>query len=135
MKEETLLTERERKFCLNYLRTANGAESARAAGYSEKSARQTATNLLTKPYIREFLEERRAEEDEELIASSREILRKLTAIMRNDYALNKDRIRAAELLAKFRGFVTDKIEVTQKEQKSNVVIYLPAIEEDPEDEE
>lgn len=118
-----------------YLKTANGAESARAAGYSEKSARQTATNLLTKPYIREFLEERRAEEDEELIANSREILRRLTSIMRNDRALNKDRIRAAELLAKFRGFVTDKIEVTQNEQKSNVVIYLPAIEEDPEDEE
>ena len=129
------MTERERKFCLNYLRTANGAEAARAAGFADGSARQTAARLLTKDYIRNFIEERRAEEDEELIADSREILRKLTAIMRNDHALNKDRIRAAELLAKFRGFVTDKIEVTQKEQKSNVVIYLPAIEEDPEDEE
>ena len=45
------LTRKEDQFCYEYVYLRNGAEAARRAGYSEKSARQIASRLLTKDYI------------------------------------------------------------------------------------
>jgi phage terminase small subunit len=46
-----VLTEKEAMFCEHYVEVLNAAEAARRAGYSEKNARQTGYELLTKPYI------------------------------------------------------------------------------------
>jgi len=51
------LTEKEKSFCKHYIFEWNGADSARRAGYSEKSARQIACELLTKPYIQAYIKE------------------------------------------------------------------------------
>jgi len=49
---------KEKTFIENYIRTWNGAWSAREAGYSAKNARQTAHELITKPYIQAFIDGR-----------------------------------------------------------------------------
>ena len=130
------MTDRERKFCLEYLKTGNGSQAARSAGYAAGSARQTANRLLTKEYISDFIEERRAEDDASMIADGREIKRHLTSTMRDKEAKNRDRLRAAELLAKLEGLFEERIAVQQVEPaKPRVVVYLPEIERDDEDEE
>lgn len=46
------LNERQKEFCRQYLKTMfNGTQAAILAGYSEKTARQMASELLTKPAI------------------------------------------------------------------------------------
>jgi phage terminase small subunit len=45
------LTPRQQLFVAEYLIDGNGARAARSAGYSEKTARQIATENLSKPYI------------------------------------------------------------------------------------
>lgn len=45
------LTPRQQLFVSEYLIDGNGARAARSAGYSEKTARQIATENLSKPYI------------------------------------------------------------------------------------
>jgi phage terminase small subunit len=45
------LTDKEELFCQYYAREANGAKAARQAGYDTPHDRQTAYELLTKPYI------------------------------------------------------------------------------------
>jgi len=50
------LTEKERLFCHQYIIDWNGARSARAAGYSEDSAKQIAYENLTKPYLKQYIE-------------------------------------------------------------------------------
>jgi len=47
------LTGKEKMFCKEYINDFNGARSARDAGYSEESAKEIATKLLTKVHIRE----------------------------------------------------------------------------------
>ena len=47
------LTLKEEKFCLEYVKNGNGAKAATLAGYAEKSARVTASKLLTKANIQE----------------------------------------------------------------------------------
>lgn len=45
------MTTKELSFVENYLCTFNAADAAKAAGYSERSARQIGYENLTKPYI------------------------------------------------------------------------------------
>ena len=59
--EAPKLTRRQQVFINEYLSCFNGAEAARRAGYSEKSARQTASDLLSNPDISEHIQARLAE--------------------------------------------------------------------------
>ena len=60
-KTEKTLTGKEEAFCRNYVITWNGTQSAKDAGYSKKTARQTASENLSKPYIRARIKELMAE--------------------------------------------------------------------------
>ena len=51
------LTERQHAFVLEYVRLGNAAEAARRVGYAPKSARSTASRLLTNGNIRAVLTE------------------------------------------------------------------------------
>lgn len=52
---ELKLTEKQERFCKEYLVDFNASRAARAAGYSGKSSRVIATENLTKPAIQERL--------------------------------------------------------------------------------
>lgn len=49
------LTTKQRKFCDLYVKTGNGAQAAREAGYSENSDRVIASTLLTKANIKRYV--------------------------------------------------------------------------------
>lgn len=51
--KEKKLTAREKRFCIEYVKCGNAAKAARDAGYSEKTARVIASNLLSKVYIKD----------------------------------------------------------------------------------
>ena len=51
------LTDKQRRFCEEYVVDWNATRAAIAAGYSKKTARQIATETLSKPYIREYIDE------------------------------------------------------------------------------
>lgn len=51
------LTIKEEKFCLEYVKGGNGSKAASLAGYAPKTARITASKLLTKPNIIERIQE------------------------------------------------------------------------------
>lgn len=57
----TTLNNKQLVFVEEYLRTNNGAQSARKAGYSEKTAKQKACSLLKDPKIMAYIEERNRE--------------------------------------------------------------------------
>ena len=78
----------------------NAAEAARAAGYSAKTAKAIGSELLTKPDIKEAIQERERERTDSMIATREERQSFWTAIMRDEETELKDRLRASELLAK-----------------------------------
>lgn len=55
------LNRKQQVFVAEYLKTWNAAESARRAGYSEKTAREIGYDLLTKPHIKAEIDTRLAE--------------------------------------------------------------------------
>lgn len=76
------LTEKQKRFCDEYLVDLNGTQAAIRAGYSEKTAKQIAQQNLTKLDIQEYIKKRMAEKEDALIAKQNEVLQTLTRVLR-----------------------------------------------------
>lgn len=113
------LTEKQKRFIDYYIETANATESARRAGYSEKTARNIGAENLTK--LNFFIQEKLEEKENNRIASQDEVLEYLTKVMRGEekdqFGLDaslQDRTKCAELLGKRYGTFIEKKEVREK---------------------
>lgn len=95
-----MLSLKQQKFCEYYVQSGNATEAAIKAGYSEKSARVTASKMLTFANIQKYIDELKNVSRSERIASATEILEFFTSVMKDNSAALKDRIKAAENLAK-----------------------------------
>lgn len=101
------LTQRQRIFCEEYIKTNNATKAAIAAGYSEKTARVIGQENLTKPAISAYIKARLDDINREQIASTDEVMRFFTSVMRGeekdqfglDAALS-DRIKAGQEIMK-----------------------------------
>lgn len=127
------LTAKQQRFCDEYLIDLNATQAAIRAGYSEKAARQIATENMAKPAIKEYIEKRMAEKEAALVADQAEVLKYLTSVMRGQSQSEvvvvegvgegcsearamqkapdeKERLKAAELLGKAHMMFTDKVQ-------------------------
>lgn len=129
------LTEKQKRFCDEYLIDLNATQAAIRAGYSKKTANRTGPENLSKPVIKAYIDAKMAGKDAELIAAQDEVMRHLTAAMRGEITEEvvvvegtgegcsdarivdkqisaRDRLKAAELLGKRYQLFTDKVDVT-----------------------
>lgn len=102
-----MMTPKQKAFAEAFLETGNAAEAARRAGYSKRTANRIGAKNLTKVVIRQYIGDRLASSDAEKIATSDEILRYLTAVMRgqekDQFGLEASldtRLKAADALMK-----------------------------------
>lgn len=128
------LTPKQQAFADYYLETGNATESAIKAGYSKKTAKEIGCENLTKPNIKNYIDERMKAMNDKRIAKAEEVLEYLTRVLRGeeteqvivtenvgDYMSEartidkelsaKDRIKAAELLGKRYALFTEKVDV------------------------
>ena len=80
MEQQLGFTKKQRIFVDEYLKTWNAADSARKAGYSERSIYEIASNLLTNVNIRAEIDKRLALSR----MSSDEVLQEFSDIARGD---------------------------------------------------
>lgn len=78
------LTEKQKRFADYYIETGNATEAAIKAGYSKSTARIIASENLTKPYIRDYIDEILASKDKTRVASQDEVLQYFTSLMRGE---------------------------------------------------
>ena len=113
------LTKKERIFADEYVKTTNGTQSAITAGYSEKTARSKASQLLTKVNVRQYIDAVMNERSKDTIATADEVLEYLTRVVRGEekdaFGLDvsvADKTKAAELLGKRHMLFTDKVKLS-----------------------
>ena len=104
---EKKLTRRQRAFAEAYIQCGNATEAARRAGYSEKNADVTGARLLRNVSISEYIDRRTRAQDEAQVASSDEVMRFFSSVMRGEVkdqfgldASLADRINAGKELMK-----------------------------------
>ena len=78
------LTDKQKRFCDEYLIDLNATQAAIRAGYSKKTANRIATENLSKPVIRNYIDERLKQLEDERIAKADEVLKYLTKGMRQE---------------------------------------------------
>lgn len=112
------LTPKQQAFAEYYLQCGNASEAARLAGYSKKTARSIGDENLTKPAIRQYIQEHMKAASDERIAKADEVMEYFTRVMRGEekdaFGLDvsiSDRNKAAEALGKRYGLFTDKIDM------------------------
>lgn len=78
------LTDKQKMFCDEYLIDFNGARAAIAAGYSTKTAKQIATENLSKPYLRDYLNEKKEKLTKKVEITTERIVNQIAMIAFND---------------------------------------------------
>ena len=101
------LTEKQKRFIDYYIETSNAAESARRAGYSEKTADRIGHENLKK--LENYIQERLEQLNDDRIASAKEVLQYFTTIMRDKKEDTNDRTKCAELLGKKHGIFREEV--------------------------
>ncbi len=132
------MTEKQKRFCDEYLVDLNGTRAYKAAYPSvknDKTAGANAARLLGNASVRAYIDERLEQLRSERTADAAEVMEYLTAVMRGESKSSvvvvegigdgcstartvdkppdeKERLKAAELLGKRFGLFTDKVDVS-----------------------
>ena len=127
------MTEKQKRFCDEYLINLNATQACIRAGYSEKYAGTNADKLLKNTKVKSYIDKRMKEKESNLIASQDEVLKYLTSVLRGESESEvivvegkgdgftsartvlkkpdeKDRLKASEQLGKYYGLNIQKIE-------------------------
>ena len=124
------MTERQKRFCDEYLIDLNATQAAIRAGYSERSASSIGERILRNDDVRSYISEQLERIHNENTADAQEVMEYLTAVMRGKSVSRvlafvgdgcqevvekppdeKERLKAAELLGKTYGLFTDKVDL------------------------
>lgn len=138
------MTDKQKRFCDEYLIDCNATKAAIRAGYSEKTARQIGEENLSKLDIKNYIDEQLQKIKSAKIADTQEVMEYLTSVLRGESKSSeivvegigdgcseakemfkepseKDKLKAAELLGKRYGLWREKVEVSGiDEEKSKL---------------
>lgn len=115
---DTKLTDKQLLFATEYIKTANATQAAIKAGYSENSARQQGSRLLSNANVSQYIQSHMEKKNKSTIATADEVLEYLTKVMNGEekdaFGLDTsiaDRTKAAELLGKRHMLFTEKVKL------------------------
>lgn len=78
------LTAKQRLFADEYIKSGNATQSAIKAGYSAKSAHQSATKNMQKASVKSYIDAKMAEIESHKIADAKEVLQFYTRVLREE---------------------------------------------------
>ena len=136
-----MLNEKQKQFCEEYIIDLNGTQAAIRAGYSKKTARAIANELLTKLDIQEYICKLKNKRSERVKYSQDELMRDILEVknrcMQANPVLDKEgnetgvwkfdsngANKALDMLAKHVGFY----ETDNKQKAFNISVNREAVE-------
>ena len=128
------MTDKQKRFCEEYLIDCNATQAAIRAGYSAKTAYSIGNENMSKPELKTYIDERMQQMQSDRIASAEEVLQYLTSVLRGESnsteivvegigegcseartmlkePSEKERLKAAELLGKRYALFTDRTDL------------------------
>lgn len=128
------LTQKQKRFCEEYIKTTNASAAAVAAGYSKKTSGAIGAENLKKPQIAAYIKKRLDEQDAALVADSNEILKFYTAVMRGEVkdqfgidASLSDRLKAGDNLMKRYAAASDRNKNTMEKLDAMLKEFQDAV--------
>jgi hypothetical protein len=112
---ETLRSQRQQRFVLEYMKDHCGTMAAIRAGYSKRCARQQASTLLSNPNIRDVLSEMQAELASRLQVEAEDVLNALVVSIEGAREVKQfsAAIKGLRLLGDYLGMWNGNVEPTR----------------------
>jgi phage terminase small subunit len=123
------LSLKQRRFADEYAVDHNGAQAAIRAGYSEKTAKEQASRLLTNVHVQAYVAAKDTKTAEKVELTREMVVTGLLEIARNGQ-VESARVRSWELLGKHLAMFTDRLEVSQIPDPELVRGWIEALEAD-----
>lgn len=120
-----MLNAKQRAFTVEYMKDKNATQAAIRAGYSEKTARSIGNELLAKPDIQKAIKDLENAAQTRAGITVEKIVERINKIAEDPNTLPRDRLKADELLGKYLGMFTEKVEM--KGQLDTTVSKLDGI--------
>nr|DAO00818.1 MAG TPA: Terminase small subunit [Caudoviricetes sp.] len=124
------VTDKQKRFCDEYLIDCNATQAAIRAGYSPKTAYSIGEENLKKPELKTYIDERLEQLHSEKTADAQEVMEYLTSVMRGEHTEQvlrldgdgvqvvdsvqtptRDKLKAAELIGKRYGMFKDAVDL------------------------
>jgi len=122
------ITKKQKSFADEYLKDYNGKQAAIRAGYSEKSAENQASRMLSYAKVAEYLGKRQIEKEKKIGITIEAIIDELKevgfGIVDGDKLKMNDKIKALELLGKHLGMFSES---KDKETEVNIQVQVLTI--------
>ena len=139
------MTEKQKRFCDEYLIDLNATQAAIRAGYSPRTANRIGAENLSKPDIETYISEQLERIHSENTADAQEVMEYLSSVLRGasrSHVLSlcgdgcqeviekppdeRERLKAAELLGKRYGIFSEKLNVDLQpsEKLSDILAQL-----------
>jgi phage terminase small subunit len=113
------LTDKQKQFCKEYCIDFNATRSAKASGYSEKTAYSIGSENLRKPEIKAYIEHLQKDLLKLCGVSVLSNVTKLKEIINNEEARDNDKIKALEVINKMLSLnAPDKTETKVEDLRS-----------------
>jgi phage terminase small subunit len=95
------LTDKHKSFCHEYIKDMNGTQAYIRAGYSEKGARVSASQLLSNPNIQEYLAELVEKQFKKAEVTTEEIIKGIADIARDNLEETQHKLKAWDMLGRY----------------------------------
>ena len=113
------LTPKQERFVAEYLIDLNATQAAIRAGYSESTAKQQGSRLLTKAYVRDAVAAAERVTQTRLQVTAEDIALRAWQIAQQD---RNDRVSALALLARRHPEFSDKRDITVSERSETLLM-------------
>lgn len=116
------LTDRQARFCEEYLIDLNATQAAIRAGYSEKTANEQGARLLANVSVQEKIAKLKAERAKRTEMKQDSVIQELAAVARAEVKGVRavDKLKALELLGKHLGMFVERYEVNAAEIEKRI---------------
>jgi len=124
-KAKYMLNDRQKQFCIEYIVDLNGLQAYRRAygeDNSDNTCKSNACQLLTNTNIKKYINDLIDSYMDNVDVTVAEIVSNIKSIAMDTRARHSDRLKASELLAKYKGMLIEHKDITSNGSSITVTL-------------
>ena len=123
--QKSTLNDKQKQFCVEYIKDLNGLQAYRRAygeDIGDNTCKVEACKFLTRPNFKKYINDLIDSYTDNVDVTVAEIVSNIKSIAMDEKARHSDRIKASELLAKYKGMLIEHKDITSNGSSITVTL-------------